>query len=110
MVSEKLWSVRLRHSTNREGRLSPWSCSTRPYAGTRYAALVYTGIDNGIEANKALLNWGAEKGLAWDTYAAENGDGFGARIESHLSGPADEPDPAQWETEVAIRLADHQPR
>jgi effector-binding domain-containing protein len=75
----------------------------------RYAALIYTGVENGIPANGALLDWGAEQGLVWDTYAAENGDGFGARIESYLTDPADEPDPAKWETEVAIRLADQQP-
>ena len=72
----------------------------------RYAALIYTGVENGIPANGALLDWGAEQGLVWDTFAAENGDGFGARIESYLTDPDDEPDPAKWETEVAIRLAD----
>jgi effector-binding domain-containing protein len=75
----------------------------------RYAALVYTGVDNGINGNKALLDWGAEKGLVWDTYVAENGDGFGARFESYLTDPAEEPNPAKWDTEVAIRLADAQP-
>jgi effector-binding domain-containing protein len=74
----------------------------------RYASLVYTGIDNGIKANWALLKWGAEKGLVWDSWVAEKGDGFGARIESYLSDPEKEPDPAKWETEVAIRLADDQ--
>jgi effector-binding domain-containing protein len=72
----------------------------------RYASLVYTGIDRGIEANAALLNWGAEKGLVWDSWAAENGDGFGARLESFLTDPNEEPDRAKWETEVAIRLAE----
>jgi effector-binding domain-containing protein len=72
----------------------------------RYAALVYTGVQNGVEANRALLEWGAEQGLVWDTYDAEGGDGFGARYESDLTDPAEEPDMAKWETEVAIRLAD----
>jgi effector-binding domain-containing protein len=76
----------------------------------RYASLVYTGIMNGIPANKALLDWGAEQGLVWDTYVSDHGDGFGARYESYLTDPADEPDMAKWETEVAIRLADDQAR
>ena len=76
----------------------------------RYATLIYTGLKNGMEANKALLDWGAEKGLAWDRWETENGDAFGARLESYLTDPADEPDPAKWEIEVAIRLADDQPR
>ena len=72
----------------------------------RYAALVYTGVEHGVEANRALLEWGAEQGLVWDTYASPSGDGFGARYESFLTDPDEEPDMAKWETEVAIRLAD----
>jgi effector-binding domain-containing protein len=76
----------------------------------RYAALVYIGVKNGRQGNKALLDWGVEKGLVWDRWEAENGDGFGARIESYLTDPEKEPDQAKWETEVAIKLADNQPR
>jgi hypothetical protein len=46
----------------------------------------------------------------WDSWAAGNGEGFGARLESYLTDPQEEPDLAKWETEVAIRLADNQPR
>jgi effector-binding domain-containing protein len=76
----------------------------------RYASLVYTGIDNGIQGNWELLKWGAAQGLEWDSWKTEKGDGFGARFESFLTDPNEEPDQATWETEVAIRLADHQPR
>lgn len=76
----------------------------------RYASLVYTGIENGIPANAALLEWGAQQGLVWDTYESGKGDGFGARYETFLMGPDDDPDPANWDNEVAIRLADEQPR
>jgi len=75
----------------------------------RYATLIYTDVQRGIPANAALLEWGAAQGLVWDTWAAENGDGFGARLESFLTEPDEEPNPAKWETEVAIRLADEQP-
>lgn len=72
----------------------------------RYATLTYTGVANGIPGNAALLNWGNGQGLRWDTWATERGDAFGARYESFLTRPEDEPDPAKWQTEVAIRLAD----
>jgi effector-binding domain-containing protein len=72
----------------------------------RYAALVYTGVMNGIEGNKALLDWGAKEGLMWDRWDVANGDAFASRYESFLTDPADEPDPAKWETEVAIKVAD----
>ncbi|MCI0711963.1 MAG: GyrI-like domain-containing protein [Chloroflexi bacterium] len=73
----------------------------------KYAALIYTGIENGISGNAALLEWGAKQNLKWDRWEAPNGDGFGARVEFYLTDPDDEPDPARWETEVAIRLADN---
>ena len=72
----------------------------------RYATLIYTGDYSGlVGANAALLDWGAKNGLAWDAWTAESGDAFGARFESYLTDPREEPDPAKWETEVAIRLA-----
>jgi effector-binding domain-containing protein len=83
--------------------------STGVLPAGRYASLVYTGIDSGIEANAALLNWGAEKGLVWDTWKTEQGNAFGARLESFLTNPDEEPDRAKWKTEVAIRLAGDQP-
>jgi effector-binding domain-containing protein len=76
----------------------------------RYAALVYTGVRNGTKANKALLDWAAEKGIVWDRWEAKNGDGFGARLESYLTDPEEEPEQAKWETEVAIKVADDQTR
>lgn len=72
----------------------------------RYAALIYSGVKNGVAGNKALLDWGAPQGLAWDRWTTERGDAFGSRLESFLTLPEDEPDPAKWEAEVAIRLAD----
>jgi effector-binding domain-containing protein len=88
-----------------DGRVSP---GVLP-AG-RYASLIYTGNENAFKGNKALLDWGAKQGLVWDRWDDENGDAFGSRYESYLTNPADEPDEAQWETEVAIRLADDQAR
>jgi effector-binding domain-containing protein len=72
----------------------------------RYATLIYTDVRRGVEGNAALLDWGARQGLKWDSWTTENGDGFGARLESYLTEPRDEPDIAKWEQEVAIRLAD----
>ena len=71
----------------------------------QYASLVYTNVDQGIEANYALLQWGAAKGLVWDKWETEKGDAFGSRFEAFLTNPDEEPDRTKWETEVAIRLA-----
>jgi effector-binding domain-containing protein len=72
----------------------------------RYASLIYTGNDNGMAGNKALLEWIEEKGLTLDTYDSPDGDGFGSRIEFFLTDPDDEPNLGKWQTEVAMRLAD----
>jgi effector-binding domain-containing protein len=72
----------------------------------RYASLIYRGTKNGIKGNAALLEWGAAQGLQWDRWDDPNGDAFRARYESFLTDPADEPNQAKWDTEVAIRLAD----
>jgi effector-binding domain-containing protein len=74
----------------------------------RYATLIYTGVTNGLEGNKALIDWAKANGIAWDRWDDENGDAFRSRYESYLTNPDDEPDQAKWETEVAIRLADDQ--
>jgi effector-binding domain-containing protein len=75
----------------------------------RYASLIYIGPYEGdglIKANAALLDWGAQHSIVWDKWQTEHGDAFGARLESSIKDPGNEPDPAKWETEVAIRLAD----
>ena len=84
-----------------DGRVSPGLLP----AG-RYAVLVYTGRDNGIAGNAALLDWGKQQGLTWDRWTTDTGDAFGSRYESFLTAPDEQPDPRKWATEVAIRLAD----
>ena len=71
----------------------------------RYAALVYTGVENGIKGNGALIEWAAAKGIQWDRWDDERGDAFGGRVEYMLDGPEDDPNPANWRTEVAIKVA-----
>ena len=46
-----------------------------------------------------------ENDIAWDRWDDENGDAFRSRLEIYHTDPDQEPDPAKWETEVAIKLA-----
>ncbi len=74
----------------------------------RYAVLIYTGPFEGpalMQANAALIDWGAKEGLVWDAKTTPEGDAFGGRFEFYLTDPAEEPDSAKWQTEVAFRLA-----
>lgn len=72
----------------------------------RYGTLIYTDVSKGIESNAALIGWAREKGIEWDAWDAETGHAFASRIEYLLDGPDDDPNPANWRTEVAIRLQD----
>lgn len=72
----------------------------------RYASLIYTDVTKGVEGNGALIGWAEENGLEWDRWDDEKGDAFRSRIEFYLTGPEDDPDHTNWETEIAIKLAD----
>lgn len=70
-----------------------------------YATLVFTGVENGIAGNAALIEWAQQHGHRWDSQPVEGGEQFSGRYESMIDGPEDNPDTAEWRTEVAIRIA-----
>jgi effector-binding domain-containing protein len=77
----------------------------------RYATILYRGPyggpDDGLyQANAALIGWGRERGIRWDSEETPAGERFACRMEVYLTDPASEPDPAKWETEVTIKLAE----
>jgi effector-binding domain-containing protein len=72
----------------------------------RYASLVYTGVENGIAGNAELIEWANQQGMQWDSWDNEIGEAFAGRVEHLLDGPDDDPNPSNWKTEVAIKLAD----
>jgi effector-binding domain-containing protein len=72
----------------------------------RYASLVYTGLD-GIAGNAVLIGWARDNNIQWDRWDDPNGDAFRSRVEYYLTDPAEEPDHNKWETEVAIKVANH---
>src|SRR5260370_36301847 len=43
----------------------------------RYASLIYTGVDNGGQANAALLDLGTRNGTVWGRRGPKECDGFG---------------------------------
>ncbi len=70
----------------------------------RYASLVYAGLE-GAAANAVLVRWAEANDVRWDRWDGDRGDTFATRVEHLLTGPDDDPDPAAWLTEVAIRIA-----
>jgi effector-binding domain-containing protein len=73
----------------------------------RYATLTHQGHPNElVGATKTLLDWAAGQGLSWDMSPESSGERWGARLESYLTDPSQEPGMSKWLTELAFRLAD----
>lgn len=84
--------------------------SGRVNAGTlpagRYASLIYADAREGYEGNGALIDWARDNDHSWDSWETDKGEAFRSRYEILLTGPDDDPDIANWQTEVAIKLAE----
>ena len=53
----------------------------------------------------AMLDWAQSQGLTWDKQDTPDGERWGCRLEIYPVNPAEQPDPAKWETELVFRLA-----
>ncbi|GAA2755571.1 GyrI-like domain-containing protein [Actinopolymorpha rutila] len=72
----------------------------------KYVTLTHVGHpDQLVEVTARLLAWAADRDLVFDVEKTERGDRWGSRLEIWHTNPAEEPDPAKWETELAFRLA-----
>ncbi|MBO0611200.1 GyrI-like domain-containing protein [Myceligenerans salitolerans] len=71
----------------------------------RYASVRHVGHpDELVELTAELVEWGTSTGRSWDVTSDGSDDVWSGRVETYFS-PPDVPI-EQWETEVAIRLAD----
>jgi effector-binding domain-containing protein len=71
----------------------------------RYATLTHAGpFSELMGATKALLDWAAGQGLAWDMSPGSDGDRWGSRLEIYLTDPREEPETIKWVTQLAFRL------
>ena len=73
----------------------------------RYAVLRHTGPYDGLMAsNAALLQWARDNGVEFDTRDTPQGTAWRGRAEHYLTDPAQEPDPAKLETDVAFLISE----
>lgn len=73
----------------------------------RFATLLHVGAPPTLQAaTAALLDWAAQRRLAWDMTETEAGEKWGCRLEIYLTDPAEQPDVSMWQTQLAFRLAD----
>lgn len=73
----------------------------------RYVTLTHVGHpDRLCDLTAAMLRWGDEQGWRWDMAATPEGELWGCRLEVYETDPRTQPDPTQWQTSLAFRLAD----
>ncbi|QNP64721.1 GyrI-like domain-containing protein [Streptomyces genisteinicus] len=73
----------------------------------RYVTVTHLGHpDRLFDVVADLREWAAREGLEWDMTEVGGVEHWACRLESYLTDPRVEPDPAKWEVELAFRLAD----
>lgn len=75
-------------------------------AGTYVASVHHGHPDRLFEVNAGIEAWASEQGVAFDLQRIGDQEVWTGRFEFFLTNPEDEPDPANWSTEVAILIAD----
>ena len=74
-------------------------------AGT-FATVIHRGsYDALVKTTAALLDWGKQKTVKWQVIDERKVTRWNARVEHYQVGPPDEPDPENWQTEIAILVA-----
>lgn len=68
-----------------------------------YATLTY--VDHARRANKALIEWARDNGVAFDRWDDPSGDAFACRYEAYLTDPRTEPRKTKWQVELNMRVA-----
>jgi hypothetical protein len=69
----------------------------------RYATLTY--VDHALRANRHLIDWAREGGLAFDRRATPVGDAFACRYEVYLSDERIEKRKTRWRVQLNFKLA-----
>ena len=73
----------------------------------RYVWATHHGAPSGmVDSVRSVLEWANAQGLKFDSRQTERGEQWGCRIEFYNSDPTVVPNPADWVTDLAFRLAD----
>jgi effector-binding domain-containing protein len=68
-----------------------------------YATLTY--VDHARRANRALIEWARDNGVAVDSWDEPNGDAFACRYEAYITDPRTERRKTKWQVELNMRVA-----
>ncbi|MFC9691282.1 GyrI-like domain-containing protein [Kribbella sp. NPDC056951] len=71
----------------------------------RYATLTYR--NHSLRANRALIDWAAEQGIAFDRHDVAEGDLFACRYEAFRTDPRTEPRKTKWVVELNFAITEN---
>ena len=72
-----------------------------------YATVTYHGHYDGLmDATATLLGWADREGHKLDMQPTPKGDKFACRLEIYPNDPKEVPEPENWETVLAFKLAE----
>jgi effector-binding domain-containing protein len=80
-----------------DGRIRPGAMPAGEYVVLRHVGH-YDGL---IASNAELQNWAEQQGVTFDSWDTPAGQAWAGRAEHYLTDPAAEPDPAEWQVDVA---------
>jgi len=72
-----------------------------------FATLFHQGpYDALVETTAALMDWAKQNKVSWMMAEQHGVTRWDGRVEHYLVGPPDEPNPKNWQTEIAILISD----
>jgi len=75
-------------------------------AGT-FATVIHRGpYDTLVQTTAALMDWAQQDSINWAMVEQRKVTRWEGRIEHYLVGPPGEPNPKNWQTEIAILISD----
>ena len=72
-----------------------------------FATVIHQGpYDALVETTAALMDWAKQNKVNWMMAEQHRVTRWDSRVEHYLVGPPDEPNPKNWQTEIAILISD----
>jgi effector-binding domain-containing protein len=72
-----------------------------------FATVIHRGpYDALVQTTAALMDWAQQNNVNWAMVEQRKVTRWDGRVEQYLIGPADEPNPNNWQTEFAILISD----
>jgi effector-binding domain-containing protein len=72
-----------------------------------FATLIHRGpYDALVQTTAALVDWAQKNNVAWAMVEQRKVTRWDGRVEHYLVGPPQEPNPKNWQTEIAILISD----